>query len=577
MAFINTDNNFKKIDGFFGDEQEVIATYSVKPDLFQITTFDNESDRKNRYVKESIQLNLNGLKTIDTIIRTEYPQLFLASDCKVLKVRVSLFDKSGNVQYGLNWGQREKREPNQAYIQLPVDVYRSDFFPKKPEHFSVRTDDGQEIIFTRAQKTDEGTALQTPEDNSLFGKYLRTRMGIPLGDEITKEAILRYGCKELTFFKVGNQYFMDFSGNSKINIDSEYFESVVSVPFSLSKFTNNNSLFIRYIHALLSKPFVILSGNSGTGKTRIATRFAKYLEKKNDSGMTNHLLIPVGADWTDNTKILGYYNPLADNGAGKYEKTDVFRFIERAGANPEIPFFLILDEMNLSHVERYFSDFLSKMELLDFKSDKKVFFDIQGYGQLELPKNLFITGTVNIDETTYMFSPKVLDRANVIEFKPEMDDVLKNLLSDASSGEQKSAENGVAEGFMQLADEVRSEEIPEDVQPVLNDIKPILEAFYKELEKCGFEFAYRTAKEIRLYAIAAYKTAENGKIPSATEIADIQILQKILPKIHGNKKEIGTLLDELEKLCEEKSLPNSLAKIRQMKDKLNRFQYASFI
>ena len=347
--------------------------------------------------------------------------------------------------------------------------------------------------------------------------------------------------------------------------------------FSLSKFTNNNSLFTRYIRSLLSKPFVILSGNSGTGKTRIATRFAKYLEKKNDSGMTNHLLIPVGADWTDNTKILGYYNPLADNGAGKYEKTDVFRFIERAGANPEIPFFLILDEMNLSHVERYFSDFLSKMELLDYKENsEKVFFDIPGYGKLELPKNLFITGTVNIDETTYMFSPKVLDRANVIEFKPEMDDVLNSLLETSSGDEEKVAEPGVAEGFMQLANDIRSGEIPEEVQPILNDIKPILASFYEKLEKCGFEFAYRTVKEIRLYAIAAYKTAE-GEKPTATDIADIQILQKILPKIHGNKKQIGTLLDELEKLCDEKSLPNSLAKIRQMKDKLSRFQYASFI
>ena len=370
---------------------------------------------------------------------------------------------------------------------------------------------------------------------------------------------------------------MDFSGNSKINIDSEHFESAAFVPFLISKFTNNISLFTRYIHSLFAKPFVILSGNSGTGKTRIATRFAKYLEKKTDAGVKNHLLIPVGADWTDNTKILGYYNPLADNGAGKYEKTDVFRFIERAGANPEIPFFLILDEMNLSHVERYFSDFLSKMELLDYKENSEpVFFDIPGYGKLELPKNLFITGTVNIDETTYMFSPKVLDRANVIEFKPEMEDVLDNLLKSSNGDDDKTAEPGVAEGFMKLANEVRSGAIPEEVQPLLKEIKPILESFYKELEKCGFEFAYRTVKEIRLYAIAAYKTAEDEK-PTAAEIADIQILQKILPKIHGNKKQIGTFLDELEKLCEEKSLPNSLAKIRQMKDKLNRFQYASFI
>ena len=360
------------------------------------------------------------------------------------------------------------------------------------------------------------------------------------------------------------------------NIKQDVFRKILKKDFNILDFSTN-SLHTRYIRSLLSKPFVILSGNSGTGKTRIATRFAKYLEKKTDAGVKNHLLIPVGADWTDNTKILGYYNPLADNGAGKYEKTDVFKFIELAGANPEIPFFLILDEMNLSHVERYFSDFLSKMELLDYKENSEpVFFDIPGYGKLELPKNLFITGTVNIDETTYMFSPKVLDRANVIEFKPEMEDVLDNLLKSSNRDDDKTAEPGVAEGFMKLANEVRSGTIPEEVQTVLEEIKPILESFYKELEKYGFEFAYRTVKEIRLYAIAAFKTAK-GEKPTATDIADIQILQKILPKIHGNKKQIGSLLDELEKLCEANQLKESLAKIRQMKDKLNRFQYASFI
>lgn len=367
--------------------------------------------------------------------------------------------------------------------------------------------------------------------------------------------------------------FKDDKENS--NRDFNFVINAIS-QFSISKFTKN-TLFTRYINSLLSKPFVILSGNSGTGKTRIASRFAKYLEKKNDSGIINHLLIPVGADWTDNTKILGYYNPLADNGAGKYEKTDVFKFIELAGANPEIPFFLILDEMNLSHVERYFSDFLSKMELLDYtKPAEKVYFDITGYGKLELPKNLFIIGTVNIDETTYMFSPKVLDRANVIEFKPDMADVLNNLFGTSSDDEEKIADPGVAEGFMQLANEVRSGTIPPEVQPILSDIKTILSSFYKELEKCGFEFAYRTVKEIRLYAIAAYKTAV-GEKPTATEIADVQILQKILPKIHGNKKQIGNLLDDLEKLCTEQELKESGKKIQQMKDKLNRFQYASFI
>ncbi len=154
--------------------------------------------------------------------------------------------------------------------------------------------------------------------------------------------------------------------------------------------------------------------------------------------------------------------------------------------------------------------------------------------------------------------------------------MLNNLLGTSSDDEEKIADSGVAEGFMQFANEVRFGKIPPEVQPILNDIKTILASFFKELEKCGFEFAYRTVKEIRLCAIVTYKTAE-GKKTKAADIADIQILQKILSKIHGNKKQIGNLLDEIEKLYEEKFLQNSLAKIQQMKGKLNRFQYASFI
>ena len=343
--------------------------------------------------------------------------------------------------------------------------------------------------------------------------------------------------------------------------------------FNISNF-DKKEFSKRYIRSLLAKSFVIITGNSGTGKTRISTRFAEYLEKKDDNEKTNHLLIPVGADWTDNTKILGFYNPLKK----EYQSTPVLDFILLAEQNPDIPFFLILDEMNLSHVERYFSDFLSAMESGEpiplYKKDADCESSIPE--KIVLPNNLFVTGTVNIDETTYMFSPKVLDRANVIEFKPEMSDVLENLVSSSENASINPAEPGVAEGFMKLANDVRSGKIPDGAEKILDEMKPILESLYKELEKYGFEFAYRTVKEIRLYTIAAWLTAEGTK-PTATEIADVQILQKILPKIHGNRKQIGELLDNLEKLCTEKELNNSLSKIYQMKDHLNRFQYASFI
>lgn len=368
------------------------------------------------------------------------------------------------------------------------------------------------------------------------------------------------------FISAAINYFKKYYASKEQNMDSK---------IKPKERTTHENLRTRYINSLLAKPFVILTGNSGTGKTRIATKFAEYM--KQDDSLSNTLLVPVGADWTDNTKILGYYNPLANNGIGKYEKTPIFEFIERATENPTIPFFLILDEMNLSHVERYFSDFLSKMELVDYHNpEKRTYFDISGYGLLEFPKNLFITGTVNIDETTYMFSPKVLDRANVIEFKPKKDKILDTLLSDNATNETESSEPDAAEKFMKLANEVRSRNIPDDISKLLNEMYNIFDAFYTELEKFGFEFAYRTIKEIRQYTVAACITAEDEE-PSANQIADIQILQKILPKIHGNRKQIGDLLENLEKLTIEKNLGNSLQKIKQMKDRLNRFQYASFI
>lgn len=349
--------------------------------------------------------------------------------------------------------------------------------------------------------------------------------------------------------------------------------------FTITDFVKSE-VHSRYIFSLLAKPFVILSGNSGTGKTRIALRFAKYLEKQTDTGINNTLLIPVGADWTDNTKILGYFNPLANEGKGEYVKSEILTFLELANENPSIPFFLILDEMNLSHVERYFSDFLSAMEsgeqILLYKKPENC--ECAVPEKITLPENLFVTGTVNIDETTYMFSPKVLDRANVIEFKPEMDDVLENLVSDSSSDKEETAEPGVAEGFMGLANKIRRGIVPDELKTELEKAKPLLESVYKTLEKSGFEFAYRTAKEIRLYAIASYETCEDKSQFNINSVIDQQIVQKILPKIHGNKKQIGSMLADLKvELENNEDFELSQAKVSSMIDKLEKYQYASFI
>lgn len=382
--------------------------------------------------------------------------------------------------------------------------------------------------------------------------------------------------------KLVNRYYSDVL---EIKEESgEYYLYFLKKEFLLEELPNSfdSSFSRRYITSLLAKPFVILTGNSGTGKTRISKQFAEYLEVIDINGEKNWLIVPVGADWTDNARVLGFYNPLADNGVGKYEKTGIIKLIERANDNPEIPYFLILDEMNLSHVERYFSDFLSHMETPDNP------FELDGYrnkddedestGKLPYPENLFVIGTVNIDETTYMFSPKVLDRANVVEFKPDKEDVLNMFSSASQEIKITPAKAGVAEAFLRLAKEIRSGKSRVDERQMA-EVRNVFTAIYDITEKNGYEFAYRTVREIKQYISAACELSGQWADAEIYRAIDEQILQKVLPKIHGNRKEIGTMLDELEAVCKQngKELELSRRKIEQMKGKLAAVQYASFI
>ena len=382
--------------------------------------------------------------------------------------------------------------------------------------------------------------------------------------------------------KLVNRYYSDVL---EIKEESgEYYLYFLKKEFLLEELPNSfdSSFSRRYITSLLAKPFVILTGNSGTGKTRISKQFAEYLEVIDINGEKNWLIVPVGADWTDNARVLGFYNPLADNGVGKYEKTGIIKLIERANDNPEIPYFLILDEMNLSHVERYFSDFLSHMETPDNP------FELDGYrnkddedestGKLPYPENLFVIGTVNIDETTYMFSPKVLDRANVVEFKPDKEDVLNMFSSASQEIKITPAKAGVAEAFLRLAKEIRSGKSRVDERQMA-EVRNVFTAIYDITEKNGYEFAYRTVREIKQYISAACELSGQWADAEIYRAIDEQILQKVLPKIHGNRKEIGTMLNELEAVCKQngKELELNRRKIEQMKGKLAAVQYASFI
>ena len=317
----------------------------------------------------------------------------------------------------------------------------------------------------------------------------------------------------------------------------------------------------RFVCALLAKPFVILTGLSGSGKTKLAQAFTTWLAKKNS------LIVPVGADWTNNEHLLGYPDALQP---GNYVMPDtgVLDLILRANEKPNEPFFLILDEMNLSHVERYFADFLSAMESKDKDAIKLYNGDERSANgrtipkSLGIPQNLFVIGTMNVDETTYMFSPKVLDRAQVLEFRVSQAEMVSFLedLKPINLTEIENQGSGYAKGFLDL-----SAVVPELEEDNKSAIAEMLTIFFEPLEKIGAEFGYRTASEIMRFC--AYYLSF-GATPA--DALDAAAMQKLLPKLHGSQAKLGPVLETLEKLCKESAngYTLTLKKIERMQDRL---------
>lgn len=276
----------------------------------------------------------------------------------------------------------------------------------------------------------------------------------------------------------------------------------------------------------------------------------KLLAERNDTSPANIsdalLVVSVGADWTSNENLLGYPDALKP---GSYRKPDsgVLDLILRAKDDPDKPYFLILDEMNLSHVERYFADFLSSMEsgeAINLHDDTG---DAWGGvpAKLKIPDNLFVIGTVNVDETTYMFSPKVLDRANVIEFRVSHDDMVKFLLNPMKPNLETIEGQGTqyAEAFVAAA---RQKNVPLD-KVLLEQLSGVLMEFFPQLKEAGAEFGYRTAHEI--YRLVYFYKDLSGEPWNFNTAMDSAIMQKLLPKLHGSKKKLGPVLNRLLRLC----------------------------
>ena len=278
--------------------------------------------------------------------------------------------------------------------------------------------------------------------------------------------------------------------------------------------------------------------------------------------LTNHVVVPVRPDWVDNRGLLGYLNPLTN----EYSTTPFLNLLLRArteedraaeaGEKPH-PFFVILDEMNLARVEHYFSDFLSALESgedIPLHEDEAVESGEAGSGprvprKLKVPGNVLFTGTVNVDETTYMFSPKVLDRAFTIEFdRVDLEGFTKGAGTDDASGLYL---DGIHDAFDLLPYD-RSED--DRWKPSRKDWVEFSEKtgqhqkallhLHEVLEEQHRHFGYRVANEIARFVNLARRQAKDAD--AAVDAAfDLAVLQKVLPKFHGTQQELESLLKEI--------------------------------
>lgn len=382
---------------------------------------------------------------------------------------------------------------------------------------------------------------------------------------------------------------------------------------------SNNAQNNIYLTALRTKPFILLAGISGTGKSRIVRKLAqasvteelqrKYDPKSVAKGFNrwelhkpaNFELIQVKPNWHNSLEVVGYKSNI---GGAHYEYTPFVEFVARAWKEPEVPFFLCLDEMNLAPVEQYFAEFLSAIESRSFENGEyetdpiiKPFVD---FGEevcnmminhlvgkvdaskvipdsiesklverfktkgLTLPKNLLVLGTVNMDETTFSFSRKVLDRAmsvvmNEVEYDKFFSGESENDVVEMDDNTRKLLIDRPIRGLEATDNEAKK------VEEYLTNINEVL-------EDTPFKLGYRAANEALLYVSAAHKFNPEVDIYAAL---DEFTMMKILSRIEGDKRSIGNLLNDLQEVITAE-YPKSNEKLGKMAETLKNKQFVSY-
>ena len=373
-----------------------------------------------------------------------------------------------------------------------------------------------------------------------------------------------------------------------------------------------NQTYRPYITAIKSKPFLLLAGISGTGKSRIVRELARACwcvdsPEYKDHKPKNFEMVQVKPNWHDSSELIGYVSRI--NGE-RFVVGPFLRFMVKAIHDPKHPYFLCLDEMNLAPVEQYFAEFLSVIEsravdedgvvvtdpIVDYEQteayknlidqlfadndeERNLYLKEEGGKRLTIPQNLIIVGTVNMDETTFSFSRKVLDRAMTIEMNEV--DLYGGLTSRHEQIGKLNFEDLVG-------DKVEGVDVYQENQEVCNQAIQYLQEINAVLEGTPFKIAYRTRNEFLLYVVnnLPYRKNSQGLEMTQNEVVaralDEITSMKILSRIEGDEEKVkAELLASLKEVVS-KMLPEnmrdssvSLAKLDEMEKKLSS-GYTSF-
>ena len=349
---------------------------------------------------------------------------------------------------------------------------------------------------------------------------------------------------ENKYFGEENMKQLKVTNQPKKEIVDNIFKYISSQGYEYSKELISN-LYL----SLKTKPFVILAGISGTGKSKIVRLFAESLRATVENNQFN--MISVRPDWNDSTELIGYKNIES-----KFIKGKLTQIIEEASKNLDKPYFVCLDEMNLARVEYYLSDYLSIIESRrkiedEIITDKLIYdSEIDEEEKLSLPENLYIIGTVNMDDTTFQFSRKVLDRANTIEFS-EVN--LENLFGLTSIEENVDKSIEVYNDFLKST-YLKTLDIEDEYRDYAVKINKKIISINEILKKSQKQFAYRVRDEILFYMIENKK----ANLLDEDEAFDYQIMQKVLPAISGSENLVKeTLVNLFNFVCEKEILNDS--------------------